>query len=671
MNTPTELGSASTSPAVDLNEKNEREAAAMPSLDGQRLKIVIVGHVDHGKSTLIGRLLFDTGSLADGKIEQVKKAAEAEGMDFEYAFLLDALLEEQEQNITIDTTQIQFRSATRNYVIVDAPGHKEFLKNMITGAASADAAIVLLDAQEGLQEQTRRHGYLLSLLGIKQVLVAVNKMDLIGFSQDVFTKLEADYREFLKPLNITPKTFVPMSAKHGHNIVRKSEKLDWYTGPSLLEALESLSLPPGESEKPLRFLVQDVYRFDARRLIAGRIDSGKMKVGDELVFWPDRKKSKVRSFETWPKREGEAPKQEALAGESISIILEEQIFVERGHIAGRSGEHCPAEGRDFMARVFWLHAEPLEVGQHYTIKLGTQEVEAKLVKVDRLMDSSTLQTVEGGRQSVKTHEVAELLWRARRMIAFDNSDAIQTTGRFVILKEGRIGGGGVIYGAEYDAVEVQSSALNSRNLSWTADTVTREARTDHFGHRGAVLWFTGLSGSGKSTLAAALESRLFHKGLATRLIDGDNLRHGLCSDLGFSEADRAENIRRCAEVAKLMAEAGLVVITSLISPIAIERKRAAMIAHKEGIPFVEIFIKTPLEICEKRDPKGLYKKARAGEIKGFTGIDSPYEAPISPDLEIDTVAYSREECLEKLVDFAMTVTRRAELGEADRSGFSI
>jgi len=632
--------------------------------DSQKLKIVIVGHVDHGKSTLIGRLLFDTHSLPDGKIEQIQKACAAEGMDFEYAFLLDALLEEQEQNITIDTTQIQFRTEARNYVIVDAPGHKEFLKNMITGAASADAAIVLLDAREGLQEQTRRHGYLLSLLGVKQVLVAVNKMDLVNFSQSIFNDLERDYRAFLEPYDIKPLHFVPMSAKHGHNIVRPSESQAWYTGPTLLSALDHLQQPPAPVNRPLRFAVQDIYRFDARRLIVGRIESGQLKTGDELVFWPGRKRSKIKSIETWPSTPGQT---HAHAGQSIAITLEEQIFVERGHIASHI-EHGPVEGRLFSARVFWLHDEPLVVGQNYTLKIGTQQVEARLSKVDRLMDSATLAPLNESRSSIARNEVAELVWQARQPIAFDNSDVIQETGRFVVVQDGRIGGGGVIFGAQY---EPAANAVRSAHISWTDDPVTREARMDHFGHRGAVLWLTGLSGSGKSTLATALQSRLFRTGFATTLLDGDNLRHGLCSDLGFSEADRSENIRRAAEAATLLAEAGLVVITALISPFVKDRQNAAAICRKAGIPFAEIYVSTPLEVCEARDPKSLYKKARAGEIQGFTGIDSPYEPPVEPVLELRTDLLSKEQSLEYLQKLATQIAHRDSLPGEERAGFSI
>ncbi|MCE0497383.1 MAG: adenylyl-sulfate kinase [Methylacidiphilales bacterium] len=644
---------APVSPSINPNQE-----------DSHRLKIVIVGHVDHGKSTLIGRLLFDTHSLPDGKIEQIQKACAAEGMDFEYAFLLDALLEEQEQNITIDTTQIQFRTEARSYVIVDAPGHKEFLKNMITGAASADAAIVLLDAREGLQEQTRRHGYLLSLLGVKQVLVAINKMDLVDFSHETFTRLERDYRDFLDPFDIQPLQFVPLSAKHGHNIVRPSEKMPWFQGPSLLAALDQLQQPPAPVDRPLRLIVQDIYRFDERRLIAGRIESGRLKTGDELVFWPEGKRSKIKNIETWPTE----PRQtEAQAGQSVALTLEEQIFVERGHIAAHA-DNGPVEGREFSARVFWLHDQPIRVGQNYTLKLATQQVEARLVRIDRLMDSATLTPLNESRSEIARNEVAELVWQARRPIAFDNSDVIQETGRFVVIQDGRIGGGGVIFGAKY---EPAANIIRSTNLSWTDDPVSREARIDHFGHRGAVLWLTGLSGSGKTTLAAALQARLFKRGYAATLLDGDNLRHGLCADLGFSDADRAENIRRAAEAAKLLSEAGLIVIVSLISPFAQGRENAAAIIRKAGISFAEIYVSTPLEVCEQRDPKSLYKKARAGEIKGFTGIDSPYEPPTQPTLEIRTDLLSKEQSLEYLLKLADRMAHRDGISEEELAGFSI
>lgn len=618
--------------------------------ENQRLKIVIVGHVDHGKSTLIGRLFYDTNSLPEGKVESIQKACEAEGMEFEYAFLLDALLEEQEQNITIDTTQIQFRTDKRNYVIIDAPGHKEFLKNMITGAASADAAILLIDAHEGVQEQSRRHGYLLSLLGVKQVIVAVNKMDLIDFDETKFNALVKEYTAFLKPLGVHPSHFIPISAKHGHNITKASTSIPWHKGPAILEALESFTLPPSQENLPLRFIVQDVYRFDERRIVAGRIEAGKLAVGDELIFWPDRKRSKVKTIEAWGAK---FPQTEAVAGQSVAITLTEQIFAERGQIASHIKD-TPVENREIQARLFWLHDEPLKLNAPYTLKLGTQSVEARLTKITRVIDSSTLSTTSEARSEIAKNEAAEVVLRARRPLAFDNSSVVTETGRFVLMQGSRIGGGGIIHNAQYPDVTVD--AVKSENIFWSTGEVTHEDRITHFGHRGAVIWLTGLSGSGKSTLSNALESNLFIRGSAAFVLDGDNLRHGLCADLGFSPEDRTENIRRAAQAAKLLAESGLIVITALISPYAQDRNKAREICHSAGIPFAEVYVNAPLAVCEQRDPKHLYEKARKGEIKGFTGIDSPYEPPVKPELELPTDLLTKEECLARLVDLAKTIS---------------
>ncbi len=614
------------------------------------LSIVIVGHVDHGKSTLIGRLLADTNSLPDGKVESVRKRCEKHGMEFEYANLLDSMKEEQEQNITIDTTQIRFSTPMRNYVIIDAPGHKEFLKNMITGAANADAAILMIDAKEGVQEQSRRHGFLLSLLGIRQIIVAVNKMDLVGNSQKVFDQVEKEYREFLGRFNVIPTHFIPISAKHGINMVAPSKDLPWYSGMTILQALDSFRPPATQENLPLRLMVQDIYRFDERRIIAGRVESGKFKVGDELVFWPDRKRSRVKSIEAWS---AAVPPSEGSAGQSVAITLEEQIFVERGQIASHAQEG-PIEGREFKARIFWLHQEPVLVGQPYTLRLGTQEVEARVTRIDRIMDSSTLEISEQARSEIRKNEVAEVTIRTRRPIAFDNGARITVTGRFVLIQGDRIGGGGVVFDAEY--ATVHADAVKSGNISWIEGEITPEVRVQHFGHRGAVVWLTGLSGSGKSTLAIALEKTLFRRGVAAYVLDGDNLRHGLCSDLGFSDKDRMENIRRAGEAAKLMAQAGMVVISALISPFDRERKKIREICHEDGVPYLEVFINTPLELCEKRDPKSLYKKARAGEIKGFTGIDSPYEAPTNPNLEIKTSGQTVAESLAPMVELVSKAT---------------
>ncbi|GAB4251779.1 MAG: adenylyl-sulfate kinase [Candidatus Methylacidiphilales bacterium] len=625
--------------------------------DAQKLKIVIVGHVDHGKSTLVGRLCFDTDSLPQGKVEQIRKACEAEGMEFEYAFLLDALLEEQEQNITIDTTQIQFRTAKRQYVIIDAPGHKEFLKNMVTGAAHADAAILLIDAKEGVQEQSRRHGYLLSLLGIRQVVVAVNKMDLVGYNPEVFRSITQAYGAFLAELGVQPRAFIPISAKLGENIARRSERMPWSDGVPILEALDQFELPPSGDDLPLRLVVQDIYRFDERRIVAGRVEAGRLRVGDELIFWPDRKRSTVKSIESWPRPNRET---EAGCGRSVGITLTEQIFVERGQVATRNHE-VMVEGREFKAKLFWLENEPLVLNEPVTLKLATAEVEARVVEMTRVLDSASLD-VHQARDLIQKNEAAEVRIRLRKPLAFDNVDRIQETGRFVLFKGKRIGGGGIIFDAHYPSSA--SQPVTSANLSWTAHEVTAEARIDHFGHRGAVVWLTGFSGAGKSTLAIALEAALLRRGVAAFVLDGDNLRHGLCSDLGFSDRDRAENIRRAGEVAKLMAEAGLVVISALISPFAAERARVRNQCEAVGIPFCEVFVNAPLEVCEQRDPKQLYAKARRGEIRGFTGIDAPYEPPAQPDLEIRTDQLDRETCLALLGQRVLELTRKTDPGSS-------
>jgi len=608
--------------------------AAAGAASEPRTRIVVVGHVDHGKSTLIGRLLADTDSLPEGKLAAVEKACREEGMPFEHAFLLDALLEEQAQNITIDTTRIEFRHGGRAFQIIDAPGHREFIKNMVTGAAAADEAILMIDAKEGLKEQTRRHGLLLSLLGVARVIVAVNKMDLVGWQEARFREVEREIREYLGGLKISPREVLPISAREGSHVkARDAKNLKWFRGPSLLEAL--LAGAPGgqqggDAEGPLRFVVQDVYRFDDRRVIAGRVESGTLRVGDPVVFFPDRKSSRIRSIEAW----GEPEKvRELVPGRAAAVTLEEQIFVERGHV-GSLEDHPPVESREVRARIFWLDSEPLRLQAPVQLRLATQNVEARLVAIERVVDAEKLEQRSGAREEVGRFEVAEVRIRCRRPLVYDAHDRVESLGRFALQQGPRLGGGGIVLEAEYPAR--LPKAVTGEHLTWTEGRVSREARAAHFGHEGAVIWLTGLSGSGKSTLAVALESLLFRRGIASMILDGDNLRHGLCADLGFSLEDRAENIRRAGEAAKMMAESGLVVISSLISPLRKERQSVRGACHAAGVNFCEVYVNASLGECEKRDPRGLYRKARAGEIKGFTGIDSPYEEPERPDLVLHT-----------------------------------
>jgi bifunctional enzyme CysN/CysC len=612
-----------------------------PAREARPLRIVIVGHVDHGKSTLVGRLIHATGSLPDGKFEAIKAMSERRGMPFEWAFLMDAIQAERDQGITIDTTQIWFRTDKRPYLIIDAPGHKEFLKNMVTGAASSEAALLLIDAHEGVQEQSRRHGYLLHLLGVKQVVVLVNKMDLVGYSPARFGEVAEDYRAYLRGLGVTPASIIPISAREGDNMVEHSAAMPWYQGPTVLQALDAFAYRELPTERPLRMPVQDVYKFDQRRIIAGRIESGTLEVGDQVVFSPSNKTAVIRSIEAW--HVPEVP-QLARAGQCIGVTLTEQIFVERGEVMSHL-QQAPIESNVFRARLFWLGQAPVQIGKSYTLKLGTMEAPVEVEAIDHVIDTSDLSSQAVDR--IERNGAGEVVLRTKRMLALDEHLQNPITGRFVLVENYLPLGGGIISMEGYPD-QRQLITVRSTNITAVGHGVTREARSARNGHKGAVLWFTGLSGAGKSTLALALERELFAKGFHVYVLDGDNIRSGLNANLGFSPEDRAENIRRVGEVASLFADAGFIVISSFISPYRSDRERARA-AAKDA--FHEIYVKASLAACEERDPKGLYKRARKGEIADFTGISSPYEAPERPDLVVPTDELSMEECLAELIRF--------------------
>ncbi|MCF8469217.1 MAG: adenylyl-sulfate kinase [Parvibaculum sp.] len=618
-----------------------------PSPARDLLRIVIVGHVDHGKSTLVGRMFHDTGSLPDGKYESIKAMCERRGVPFEWAFLMDALQAERDQGITIDTSQIWFKTDARDYTIIDAPGHKEFLKNMITGAAQSDAALLIIDAAEGVREQSRRHGYLLHLLGIRQIAVAVNKMDLINYEQDQFDLIEQEYRDYLTSIGVTPTFVIPVSAREGDNIVKPSATMPWYKGPTVVRALDSFMPTASPVDRPLRFPIQDVYKFDRRRIIAGRIEEGRLSVGDEIVFSPSNKTAKVESIEAWSSVPGKTKPTEAVAGESIGITLDEQIFVERGELASHL-DHSPIETDVFRARIFWLGHEPMVKGKSYRIKLGTLEAPVTVQSIESIIDTSDLSNTSS--HQVERNQVAEIVLRSRRMLALDEFTKAPKSGRFVLIDKYDISGGGII---SMEGYADQRSLITSRstNITRVEQGITEEARTFRNGHRGGILWFTGLSGAGKSTLAVALEKKLFEKGYNVFVLDGDNVRHGLNANLSFSPEDRAENIRRVGEVSALFARAGVIVITSFISPYRSDRDRARAASERD---FHEIYVKADVATCEARDPKGLYKKARAGEIKDFTGISAPYEEPETAELTVDTTTIPVEESIEKLVNYVET-----------------
>lgn len=620
-----------------------KKLLGLQSSSRQQLKLVIVGHVDHGKSTLVGRLLHDTHSLPDGKFEAIQASCKKRGMPFEWSFLLDALQAERDQGITIDTTQIWLRTKHRDVVIIDAPGHKEFLKNMITGAAQADAALLIIDAKEGIRDQSKRHGYLLHLLGVRQIAVIVNKMDMVGYDQKIFANIEKEYRAYLKTVGVEPTCFIPVSAREGDGIAEVTSNLKWYKGDSVIDALEHVDVAKADTSKPLRFPIQDVYKFDERRILAGRIESGTLKVGDTLIFSPSNAKAKVASIETWP--ETSAIK-EIHAGQSVGITLDDQIFVERGHVASHEAA-APILSNLFRARIFWLGHKPLEEGKRYKIKLGTATVMAEVKTIEHVIDADTLAQMPANR--VERNNVAEVVMRTRTVVALDEFTANPQLGRFVILQDYDVAGGGIIsMEGFYDQRVDRGKEVKSKNLSETTTGIDIRQRALQNGHFGGVLWFTGLSGSGKSTIAAQVQKRLFDKGYHVFMLDGDNVRKGLNRDLGFAPQDRSENIRRVAEVAALFAQAGTIVIASFISPYREDRRQARAIAPDF---FHNIYIKASVEACEKRDVKGLYKKARAGEIKDFTGISAPYEEPENPDLVLNTEEASIAACVESLLKY--------------------
>jgi bifunctional enzyme CysN/CysC len=606
-----------------------------------QLRVVIVGHVDHGKSTLVGRLFHDTGQLPEGKLEAIQEMCRRRGMPFEWAFLMDSLKAERDQGVTIDTSQIWFRHSGHEYVLIDAPGHREFIRNMVTGASNADAALLMIDADQGVRRQSRHHGYLLQLLGVTEVAVGVNKMDLVGYDEARFRAIEAEYWTYLEGIGITPRQVVPISAREGDNVANVSDRMAWYTGPTILDTLAQLERPGSATDRPLRLPLQDIYKFDDRRILAGRIESGTLNLGDELVFSPSNRTARIASIEAW--NTGKKP-ESAGAGESVGITLDEQIFVERGEVASHL-DHAPIETDVFHLRLFWLADTPLEIGKPYELKIGSRRIGATVEQIERVIDVDALSDRHA--EKVARDEIADVVVRTNGLVAIDEHEALARTGRAVFVDRHRTLGGGIVslgsYPDQRQLVTVRSTNVTA--VDHRVDTARRIARNRH---SPGVLWFTGLSGAGKSTLAMALEQRLFDEGYQVYVLDGDNVRSGLNANLGFSPEDRAENIRRVGEVAALLADAGLIVITAFISPYRADRARAREAA---GEAFHEIHIDADVETCEARDPKGLYRRARAGEISDFTGISAPYEAPETAELVVDTSNRDVEACLDDLVAY--------------------
>ncbi len=560
---------------------------------GRQMKLVIVGHVDHGKSTLVGRLMADTDSLPTGKLDFIKDICDQQGKSFEFAFLLDALEEEQKQGITIDTSQIFFKTKKRPYVIIDAPGHKEFLKNMVTGAANAEAALLLIDAYEGVQEQSRRHGYLLRLLGMKQVAVVVNKMDLVNHDPEVFYKIKTEYTEFLNSMGVEAREYIPVSAKLGENIANRSENMTWYQGPTVLEMLDQFEDKLPGINQPFRLPLQDVYKFDERRILAGRVESGTAKIGDEIIFSPSNQKGIIKSIETW---EVEKEPNTIEATQSVGITLTEQIFVERGDVAALASDP-PIVTTTFDANVFWMGKKHLKKGESYLIKLTTQNVECEVAKFNKAIDASTLETLPD-QDFIAKNDVAELTLRTRQPIAFDLFNTIAETGRFVLVDEYDVCGGGIITGftplSEID--RFRDEALY-RDSHWIKSAVTPDMRAYRYGHRAAMILITGKSGVGKADLAGKLEEKLFHQNFQSYLLDGRNIQVGLGADMDqdkyFSDG---EAVRRFGEVAKLFVDAGHVVIST--SNVFNQEDHSNISLLVEPTPIVEV------QVTNDKFPKG-------------------------------------------------------------------
>ncbi len=529
----------------------------------ERMSIVVVGHVDHGKSTVIGRLLADSKSLPEGKLDRVKAYCERNSKPFEYAFLIDALKDEQAQGITLDAARVFLRNGKRDYILHDAPGHVEFLKNMITGASRAEGALLVIDALEGARENSRRHGYLLSMLGIKQVAVLINKMDLVAYQSQVFDDIVKDFSAFLSNTNISPICFIPVSGLAGDNIVTESENMEWYRGRTVLKMLERFENERPSIEKPFRMPVQDVYKFtefgDRRRIIAGRIETGSIKVGDEIIFYPSGKKSRIKSIEVF----GEPTKEKAAAPYPTGFELTEQIYVTRGEIAARADEPRPRVTSRLQVSLFWLGHEPMTQEKDYLLKIGTDRVPARIEEIARITDSSTLTSVDV-RDRIGRYEIAKCTLKLKRAIAFDLANEIAATGRFVIVDDYDIRGGGIILEDLPDKQTLLRDKLFLRDYKWEKGLIPHEMRAEKYGQRPALILVTGQKHSGKKPFAKGLEASLFENGKLVYFLGIGNLLYGVDADIKWRSNRREEHLRRLAEVAHILLDAGLILIVTAI-----------------------------------------------------------------------------------------------------------
>ena len=602
------------------------------------LRFLTCGSVDDGKSTLIGRLLYDSKMIFEDQLSALEadsKKMGTQGEEFDFALLVDGLAAEREQGITIDVAYRFFSTDKRKFIVADTPGHEQYTRNMATGASTADVAIILVDARKSILTQTRRHSYIASLLGIRHVIVAINKMDLVDYSQERYDEIELAYREFASQLNFSSITCIPVSALKGTNITQRSvETTPWYAGPSLLEELETIEVEGDKSAEAFRLPVQWVNRPNLDfRGFSGTIAGGSIKPGDDVIAMPSGSRSKVAQIVT---ATGDLAR--AQAGQSITLTLEDEIDISRGDVI--CGGQAPSLISDqFCAHVLWMHEDEMLPGRQYYMKIHNKLVSASISELKYKVNVNTLAEQAG--KTLELNEVGVGNLSLDQVISYDPYVKNRDTGSFILID--RLSNETVGVGM------LDFSLRRAQNVVWQELQVDKVARAQLKHQRPAVLWFTGLSGSGKSTIANLVEQKLYDRGRHTYTLDGDNVRHGLNKDLGFTDADRVENIRRVGESAKLMVDAGIVTLVSFISPFISERRLARTLVD-EG-EFIEVFVNTPLELCEQRDPKGLYKKARSGEIKNFTGIDSSYEAPESAEIEIKTDLVTAEEAADQIVTY--------------------
>ncbi len=601
------------------------------------LRFITCGSVDDGKSTLIGRLLYDSKLIFEDQLAALEADSKRDGTvkdGIDFALLVDGLQAEREQGITIDVAYRFFATDRRKFIVADTPGHEQYTRNMATGASTASVAVILIDARRGVLTQTRRHSFIVSMLGIRTIILAVNKMDLVGDDPAIFEKIVAEYRAFAKQIGLEDFHAIPMSALKGDNVMTRGASMPWYDGPTLLEALESAPLPEDDTTGPFRLPVQWVNRPNLDfRGVSGTVSGGMVRVGQPVAALPSGRRSTVARIVTL---DGDLP--QARPGQAVTLVLADEIDVSRGDILADAEN--PAEVTDqFAAHLIWLADHPMIPERQYLLKLGTQTVGAAITELKHRINVNTLEHTAA--KTLDLNEVGICNLALDHAIAYDPYAANPETGAFILIdrySNATVGAGMIDFGLR-----------RATNLVWQDLDVTKAVRAELKRQKPAILWFTGLSGAGKSTIANLVEKHLLAIGRHTYILDGDNVRHGLNKDLGFTETDRVENIRRVAETAKLFIDAGLITLVSFISPFRSERDLARELVEENE--FLEIFVDTPLSVCEDRDPKGLYAKARAGQIKNFTGIDSPYEAPINPEVRLDTTNGTPAELAEQVVFF--------------------